>query len=212
MSPLVSLDRAAAVLRALPPSCGPVRLIAVDGHAGSGKSTFATLLAAALGGAPVLRLDDLATHDELFEWTGRLLDQVIAPLSRGESARYRSYDWTLRRFGTPRPLPAAEVVLVEGVGSGRRALRPHLARLLWMDREPEASWLRGRRRDGPALSGFWDGWTVAETRHFAGDPSRPFADTLVRELPEGYEWLPGPNATAGANHSVTERERLPPPY
>lgn len=81
-----------------------------------------------------------------------------------------------------------------------------------MDREPEASWLRGRRRDGPALSGFWDGWTVAETRHFAGDPSRPFADTLVRELPEGYEWLLGPNVTAGANHSVTEREHLTPPY
>ncbi|MFD0459286.1 NACHT domain-containing protein [Streptomyces violaceoruber] len=29
------------------PSCGPVRLIAVDGHAGSGKSTFAGRLAAA---------------------------------------------------------------------------------------------------------------------------------------------------------------------
>ncbi|MGW1887290.1 uridine kinase family protein [Streptomyces sp. NPDC001970] len=208
MSPAVPLDpdRAAAGLRALPPSCGPVRLIAIDGHAGSGKSTLAGLLADALAGAPVLHLDDLATHDELFEWTGRLLDQVIGPLSRGESALYEPYDWNLRRFGTPRPLPAEPVVLVEGVGAGRRALRPHLARLLWMDRGPRESWVRGRHRDGPALSGFWDAWIEAETRHFADDPSHPFADTLVRERSEGYEWLPGPGTTAGPSHFLTERD------
>ncbi|MEU6707407.1 uridine kinase family protein [Streptomyces wuyuanensis] len=208
MSPSVRLDRAAAGLRALAPSCGPVRLIAVDGHAGSGKSTFAAVLAEALGGAPVLRLDDIATHDELFAWTARLVEQVIGPWSRGESALYHPYDWNLRRFGAPRALPAAPVVLVEGVGAGRRALRPHLARLLWMERGPRESWTRGRRRDGPELSGFWDCWTVAENRHFAHDPSRPFADTLVRELPEGYEWLPGPGATAGANQIVTESDHL----
>lgn len=92
------LPRLAATLRALPPSCGPVRLIAVDGHAGSGKSTFAARLAEALGQAPVLHLDDLASHDALFDWTARLREQVIDPLSRGESARYEPYDWNARRF------------------------------------------------------------------------------------------------------------------
>lgn len=212
MSPLTALDGAAAALRALPPSCGPVRLIAVDGHAGSGKSTFADRLAEALGGAPVIHLDDLATHDELFEWTGRLLDQVIAPLSRGEGAHYEPYDWNLRRFGPRRLLPAAPVVLIEGVGSGRRALRPHLARLLWMDRGPEESWARGRHRDGSDLSDFWDGWTVAEIRHFSEDPSRPYADTLIRECSEGYEWRPGPGTTAGTTRDITERDHLSPPY
>ncbi|WP_149179023.1 hypothetical protein [Streptomyces sp. TRM49041] len=190
------LDALAAELRALPPSCGPVRLVAVDGHAGSGKSTFAARLAAALGGAPVLHLDDLATHDELFAWTGRLRQQVLDPLRRGEAAEYHPYDWISRRFGPPRRLPPAPVVLVEGVGAGRRALRPHLARLLWMERAPEASWRRGRHRDGPAQSAFWDGWTVAETRHFAHDPSLPFADTLIRECREGYVWLPRHPPTA----------------
>lgn len=180
----------AALLRGLPPSCGAVRLVAVDGHAGSGKSTFAARLARALGGAPVLHLDDLASHDELFAWTGRLRAQVLDPFARGEVAEYRPYDWNARRFGPARRLPAAPVVLVEGVGAGRRALRPHLARLLWMERGAEDSWRRGRRRDGPAQSAFWDGWTVAETRHFAHDPSLPFADILIRECPGGYLWLP----------------------
>src|SRR6478735_2113644 len=112
---MTDLDRAAAALRRLPPSCGPVRLVAVDGHAGSGKSTLARRLAAALGGAPVLRLDDLATHEELFAWTARLRAQVLEPLERGATARYRPYDWDLRRFGPARELPPAPVVLVEGV-------------------------------------------------------------------------------------------------
>lgn len=205
------LDPLAAQLRALPPSCGPVRLIAVDGHAGSGKSTFAARLAAALGGAPVVHLDDLATHDELFEWTGRLREQVTGPLSRGETARYASYDWTLRRFGPPRSLPPAPVVIIEGVGAGRSAVRPGLARLLWMDLDAPRAWARGRRRDGTAQSGFWDGWTAAEMRHFAEDPSRPYADLLVEQCQEGYVWRPGPAATARPDQSVTARDRLPPP-
>ncbi|OEJ27899.1 hypothetical protein AR457_28935 [Streptomyces agglomeratus] len=205
------LDQLARSLLALPPSCGPVRLIAVDGHAGSGKSTFAGRLAAALGGAPVLHLDDLATHDELFEWTGRLREQVTGPLSRGECARYAPYDWTLRRFGPARPLEPAPVVLIEGVGAGRAAVRPDLARLLWMDLGARESWARGRHRDGPAQAGFWDGWTAAETRHFATDPSRPYADLLVRQCLKGYEWREGTSATALPNHSVTVSDHQAPP-
>ncbi len=93
----------AAQLHRLPPSCGPVRLIGVDGHAGSGKSTFAGRLAAALGGAPVLHLDDVASHDALFDWTGRLLTQVIEPLRRGDTAHYTPYDWRARDFSAPAP-------------------------------------------------------------------------------------------------------------
>lgn len=191
-------------LRRLPPSCGPVRLIGLDGHAGSGKSTFAGRLARALGGAPVLRLDDIASHDELFEWTGRLLAQVIEPLGRGESARYAPYDWRARGFGPPRTLPPAPVVLIEGVGAGRRALRPHLAALLWMEVPREESWRRGRERDGEEQRAFWAGWVGAERRHFAEDPSRPFADLLVRQLTKGYEVLPGPVEPSEADRSLTQ--------
>ena len=198
------LTETAAALRALPPSCGAVRLIGVDGHAGSGKSTFAARLAEAAGGAPVMHLDDLATHDELFDWMPRLATQVLEPLARGSDGRYRPYDWTRRRFSAARSLRHSPVVLIEGVGAGRRALRPFLARLLWMDRDAAGSWQRGRLRDGPELSGFWDGWTRAEAVHFAADPSRPFADALVRETADAYTIRPGPVAT-----NLTDRRHLP---
>ncbi|MFI9361859.1 uridine kinase [Kitasatospora sp. NPDC053057] len=173
------VEALAAELRTLPPSCGPVRLVAVDGHAGSGKTTFAGRLAAALGGAPVVHLDDLATHAELFEWTGRLREQVLEPLAAGRDAEHRAYDWTLRRFeGTVR-VPLAPVVLVEGVGAGRREVRPWLARVIWMELEAAAARRRGEERDGPELAGFWAGWARAEAAHFAADPSRPYAATRV---------------------------------
>lgn len=199
------LSRVAAELTRLPPSCGPVRLVAVDGHAGSGKSTFADRLADALGGAPVLRLDDIASHDALFDWTERLRRQVIVPLSHGEAAQYETYDWDARRFGPrSRTLVPAPVILVEGVGAGRRALRPFLARLLWMELPRDEAWSRGRRRDGAVQSDFWDGWEPAERRHFAQDPSRPFAQSLVRQCREGYEVLPGPDETAAKSQTVTQ--------
>ncbi|MFF4042448.1 uridine kinase [Streptomyces sp. NPDC001816] len=199
----------AARLRGLPPSVGPVRLIAVDGHAGSGKSTFAGRLAAALDGAPVLHLDDIASHDQLFDWTDRLLAQVIGPLSQGESAQYTPYDWRARAFGPPLPLPPAPVVVIEGVGAGRRALRPYLAGLLWMELPREESWARGRLRDGEEQREFWAGWVEAEHAHFAADPSRPHADLLVRQTPQGYAVLPGPARTAEPDRMVTQGEGPP---
>ncbi|MFH8367156.1 uridine kinase [Streptomyces sp. NPDC018031] len=189
-----TLHALARRLTALPPSCGPVRLVAVDGHAGSGKSTFASLLAAALGDAPVVHTDDLASHQELFGWSGRLTERVLDPLARGTTARFAAYDWVAGRFTDPRQVPPAPVVLVEGVGSGRRAVRPRLAALLWMDVPDRTSWGRGQLRDGPAQSAFWDVWRPAERAHFAADPSRPYADWLVRQGPTGYEMLPGPAA------------------
>ncbi|MFF4754220.1 uridine kinase family protein [Streptomyces sp. NPDC002514] len=203
LTPGSAIHDLASRLRRLPPSCGPVRLIGVDGHAGSGKSTFTGKLAAALDGAPVLHLDDIASHDELFDWTGRLLAQVIEPLARGTSASYAPYDWRARSFGPPRPLPPAPVILVEGVGAGRRALRPHLAGLLWMELAREESWTRGRLRDGSEQREFWAGWVEAERRHFAADPSRPYADLLVHQSQRGYEVLPGPASTGGSGRIVT---------
>lgn len=182
-----------------------MRLVGVDGHAGSGKSTFAGELAVALGDAPVLHLDDVASHEELFSWDGRLLSEVVEPLERGVTARYLPYDWRARRFGPARALPPAPVVLVEGVGAGRRALRPYLARLLWMDLPREEAWARGRSRDGEEQREFWSGWVEAELRHFAEDPSRPFADLLVRQSARGYEVFPGPVGSVGPDQFVTHR-------
>ncbi|WP_031517602.1 uridine kinase family protein [Streptomyces sp. NRRL F-5123] len=188
----LSLRELAAALDVLAPSCGPVRLVAVDGHAGSGKTTLAGRLAAELGGVPVVHTDDLATHEEPFGWEERFGAQIAGPFAAGLAARHEVYDWTARRFASWRDVPAAPVVLVEGVGAGRRALRPHLALTLWLEVGRGTARGRGMRRDGPALAPFWTGWSAAEDAHFASDPTRPYADLLVRQTGDGYRAVPGP--------------------
>jgi uridine kinase len=191
-APGLSLRELAAALGVLPPSCGPVRLVAVDGHAGSGKTTLAGRLAEELGGAPVVHTDDLATHEEPFGWEERFGAQVAGAFSAGLPARHEVYDWAARRFASARDVPAAPVVLVEGVGAGRRVLRPHLALTLWLEVDRATARGRGMRRDGPALEHFWTGWSAAEDAHFAADPTRPYADLLVRQTEDGYRAAPGP--------------------
>jgi uridine kinase len=196
----MTLAQLVAGMAGLVPSCGRSRVIAVDGHAGAGKTTLAGRLAAALGGCPVVHTDDLATHEEPFDWADRLAAQVLAPLRAGRDAAHEVYDWHARRFDGEHRVPAAPYVLLEGVGTGRAVLRPHLTLVLWLEVGPAEAHRRGLRRDGPELTAFWTGWSSAEDAHFAADPTRPYADLLVRQdqgSDGGYRFAPGPAAQPG---------------
>ncbi len=179
-----------------------MRLVAVDGHAGSGKSTFAGLLAERLGGAPVLHLDDIARHDELFGWTARLHDEVIGPLSRGETAHYAPTTGAPaapdRRVRCP---PRRWCWSRASARDARRCGRIWRCCCGWTCRGRSPG--RGRARDGEEQREFWDGWEPAERAHFADDPSRPFAHLLVRQRQQGYEVVPGPAGTGEAPRSLT---------
>ncbi|MDX3646108.1 hypothetical protein P1P70_43375, partial [Streptomyces sp. MB09-02B] len=80
----------------------------------------------------------------------------------------------------------------------------HLAWLVWMEVTEGDAWARGRARDGAEQDEFWAGWVRAERRHFAEDPSRPFADLLIRPGNRGYEVLTGPATTPGSTPHLTQ--------
>src|SRR3954447_20203083 len=113
----------------------PVRLVGIDGCGGAGKTTFAQRLSAAANDEwPVIHTDDFASHDEPIEWWPRMLRQVVEPLLRGDAASYRPYDWVARRPGDATvTVPAAPVVIVEGVGATRAAGRDRLVLRIWVD-------------------------------------------------------------------------------
>ena len=166
----------AETILALP---GGVRLVAVDGHGGAGKSTFATRLAAALGGAAVVHTDDFATGELGVEWWPRLEREVIVPLSAGEAARYRRWDWEAKRLAgwhTVEPMPA---VVIEGVSSARRAAGDRLAYAVWVEAPAQLRLERGLERDGQGALPFWDAWMAEEDAHFAQDGARARCDVVV---------------------------------
>jgi uridine kinase len=171
----------ATVVRDSEPLLGPTRLVVVDGPAGSGKTTFAAHLAAALGGAQVVHMDDL------FEgWSGlraglwqRLHDQVLRPLLAGGTGRYRRYDWDAAAFAEEHDVPAAETLVIEGVGAGERSITPHASLVVWVEAPEELRLQRGLRRDGAALYPEWVRWLRAEERYFTIDRTRKRADLVV---------------------------------
>ncbi len=163
-----------ARLRGLRPSCGPVRLVAVDGPSGGGKSTFAGLLGAALG-APVVHADDFPVpwDGDPAAWLPPLAERVLAPLSAGRTARFRRYDWRIGAYAEEVEVPPAPVAVVEGVG----AAGTPAGFLIWVD-APYAVRRRRAEDRGDDLAD-WDRWTLAETRHFATGRTRDRADLTL---------------------------------
>jgi hypothetical protein len=177
--------RAASLAGARDPRLGRVRLVCVDGPAGSGKSTFAAALGAHLDStgvrAEVVHLDDLYAG-----WSGldgdlwpRLSAQVLEPLRRGWPGRFQRYDWSAAAFGGWVDVPVPGVLVLEGCGAGRRAAAPDAVLTVWVEAPPELRLRRGIERDGEELRPQWTAWTVAEAEHFAREGTRGRADLRI---------------------------------
>jgi uridine kinase len=158
---------------------GPVRLVAVDGPGGSGKSTFALRLAAAAGDAPIVHTDDFASADNPVDWWPRLLEQVIEPLSRGVAASYQRYDWGSRSLAEWHDVEPTPIVIVEGVSSERTEWLAKLSYVVWIDAPPDVRLRRGLDRDGEDAIELWKTWMAAEDEHYRNDPTRDRADLIV---------------------------------
>lgn len=177
----------AALLTARPPSAGATRVLAVDGPSGSGKTDLAAAVSDVLGGAPVVHMDDLYPGwDGLADAVPRLVAEVLEPLSRGDAARYRRYDWGSGRYAEWHevdPAPTGDVLVVEGVGSGALACAPYLALLAWVEARPEVRFARAMARDGGTYLPYWHRWAAQEDQHFPANRTRDRADVRISTDP-----------------------------
>lgn len=171
-------DLAAEVLAA-PPRLGPVRLVAVDGGAGSGKTTFAARLAAALNAQTVHTDDLLAGWADIVSFWPRLEAWVLEPLRSGRGGRFRRYDWQLAEFAEWHDVPAAPALVMEGVTAARAAIRPDLTVAVWVEASATVRLARGISRDGEALRSQWERWLSDEASHFAADRTAEHVDLVV---------------------------------
>jgi hypothetical protein len=166
----------AATLR---PSAGSRRVVAVEGRSGSGKSTLARAVATGLG-APLLHMDDLyAGWDGLRDGVTALHDRVLVPLAEGRPAVWRRWDWAAGAYAEEHPVPGGDWLLVEGVGSGGRVLRPYLSGVVWIEAPAMVRKRRALARDGQTYAPHWDRWARQEDAYYAADQVREAADLII---------------------------------
>jgi chloramphenicol 3-O-phosphotransferase len=169
----------AARVRAAPPRCGATRLVCVDGPSGSGKTTLARALGAEMD-APVLHLDDLYPGwDGLAATVPLLRDGVVAPLLAGRDAAYPRWDWQRSAAGATVVVGRPPVLVLDGVGSGARAIAAHAVLLVWVEAPRDERFRRGIARDGETYRPHWERWAAQETAHFAAEGTRARADVVV---------------------------------
>jgi uridine kinase len=180
------------------PAAHRVRLIAVDGGAGAGKTTFSAQLAGALGAA-IIQMDDFISWDGLEHFWPRLEAEVLEPLFRGEDLHYRIRDWVgdVRGRGLlaeQKHQPFSPIVVLEGVSSSRRALSSRLGYAVWIDTPPAVRMQRGLERDAdvPGNREMWEAWLPMETAFLEADGARARADLVIdgtRRVADGLHVL-----------------------
>lgn len=154
------------------------RVVAVDGGGGAGKSTIAALIADALG-CQIVHTDDFASWEEPLEWWPRLVSEVLAPLSRGETASFQTTQWHPDEPSRRVEVHPADFLVLEGVSSCRRAFRPFLAYCIWVETPAAVRLQRGLDRDGENARGQWEAWMREEEDYRLRERPDLYADTVV---------------------------------
>ncbi|GIJ55068.1 hypothetical protein [Virgisporangium aurantiacum] len=150
---------------------GRPAVLAVDGRSASGKSTLAGRLAAEIPGAVVVHTDDIAWWHAVLDWVDLLVDGVLAPVHRGEAVSYRPPKWDERgRPGAVEVPAGSRLVIVEGVGAGRREVAGWLDGIVWVGTDPALSARRDAARiaAGETDTATFDAW-MAEEIPFVAD-------------------------------------------
>ena len=165
-----------------PARCGGTRVVLIDGPAGSGKTTLAARLGQALG-AQVLHADDMYEGWEGLSVLWDILgERLLEPLSGGEQAGFERWDWLASARAEHIDVPAADAVVVEGVGVAQRAARPYASLVVYVDAPWPERLARGVARDGESMRAQWDVWQCAEEEFLNAEGTLQASDIVVDGL------------------------------
>ncbi len=177
------------------PGVGEVRLVCVDGPAGSGKTTLAAALAAALeptfGPVPVVHGDEVyegwdvvaGASDRLAAFAGlatRIDAWLLDRWRHGLDGIHPTWDWHLGAWGEPVVVAPAPVVVLEGVALGSRELRRHAVLTAWVDADDDVRLDRVLARDGEQIRDEMVTWLSDEAAWHLLDETAEEADVRLR--------------------------------
>ncbi len=168
----------------------PCFLVALDGRCAAGKTTLAGELSAALDGFSI-HMDDfflpfeLRTPERMEEVAGnmdlaRFLNEVLLPLSNGETVIYKPYSCHVRSFTDSFTLPRKRIYIIEGSYSLHPILREFYDLSVFVSTDSATQLKRIEARKPEALSAFVSRWIPYEERYFAACGVEEHCDIIYR--------------------------------
>lgn len=165
-------------------------IVALEGGSAAGKSTAAALLEK-IYDCSVFHMDDFflrpeqRTKTRLMEPGGnvdweRFQEEVLSPLIRGETIRYRRYDCHTQTVEAPKAIVPRALNIVDGVYSMRPELAPAYDLSVYLSVSPELQHIRIEKRNAPDMQAmFFTLWIPLENSYFDALDVRSRCDLIL---------------------------------
>ena len=161
-------------------------VFAIDGVAGSGKTTLSSKLQLDTPDSQVVHMDDLYSgwKDPLSkELTKRVIDEILNPFLQGNEVIYRKFNWQQNVFGETVKISPTKTLFLEGVGAGQSAFRKMLSRIIWVEFDAESGFERVIARDGEVVRAQMLNFLVDQNKHFSAELTNKAADYTISGVP-----------------------------
>lgn len=165
-------------------------IAAIEGGSASGKTTLSGLLEE-IYGCTVFHMDDFFLRSEQrtlerfaqvggnIDWE-RFLEEVLKPLSRGETVSYRRFDCSSMSLAEAEQITPAKLVIVEGAYSMHPKLAEYYDFSAFLDITPELQRERIlRRNSAEKTQRFFDEWIPLEKVYFERTGARERCDMVI---------------------------------
>jgi uridine kinase len=163
-------------------------IIAIDGFGGSGKTTKARELCAALGSAYIVSIDDFIVKDKILEpaWDSgafdyaRLKEQVLVPASKQQPIHYQSLLWDVNKLSGFKEVPSVDYLIIEGISCTHPSIAKYYTYIIWVDTPIDVAKARGQLRDhGNENEDKWDLWAANDLAYQAKYHPEAKADFII---------------------------------
>jgi uridine kinase len=159
-------------------------VIAIDGPAGAGKTTLAHEIFLALSpkmSVNVVHMDDLydGWENALTNDLSQILQYLAGQHQSQHPANLSRYNWATSSFDPTEVIEPADLLILEGVGSGDKSLQDQFAALIWIDIDPNIGVQRVTERDGPGVTNQMQKWLGTQQQYFSQHSTREKADFIL---------------------------------
>jgi len=164
-------------------------VLAVDGRSSSGKTTLAARMHAEAPGSAVVHTDDIAWYHSRFGWADLLVDGILTPARGGGAVEFQPPRWTEHgRAGSINVPVGCRLLIIEGVGAGRRETAHLMDALVWVQSDQSEARRRSLARvgqpGGPDNIDDLRAWMAEEDPFLADERPWERADLIAAGTPQ----------------------------